>query len=199
MKFRSKFIVYYAANFVGKTLALDKNCLMNFAYVRVKIGCQDLSLIPNTRIGEIKKGFYEFQYTRELFEPSPPTGARTGAAENIPENGGDQGTPKRQRTGSGVFLPTRGGLEFVAGYFRSPSRDMGLEYFESRIARNESTLTDKYPPDHPIFTDPDGVKSKGWDSLKEAYLDKQDVRLDMRRFRPVLKKTIAHIRANKLQ
>ncbi|KAK1661162.1 hypothetical protein QYE76_049321 [Lolium multiflorum] len=55
-----------------------------------------------------------------------------------------------------------------------------------------------YPPDHPIFTDPDGVKSKGWDSLKEACLDKQDVRLDMRRFRPVLKKAIAHIRANKL-
>ncbi|KAK1661160.1 hypothetical protein QYE76_049319 [Lolium multiflorum] len=105
-----------------------------------------------------------------------------------------------------VFLPTRGvviqvvplgGLEFVAGYFRSPSRDMGLQYFEYRIARNESTLTDQYPPDHPIFTDPDGVKSKGWDSLKEAYLDKQDVRLDMRRFRPVLKKAIAHIRANK--
>ncbi|KAM0851826.1 hypothetical protein ACQ4PT_052175 [Festuca glaucescens] len=107
-----------------------------------------------------------------------------------------------------VFLPTRGvviqvvplgGLEFVAGYFRNPSRDMGLEYFEYRIARNESTLTEQYPPDHPIFTDPDGVKSKGWDSLKEAYLDKQDVRLDMRRFRPVLKKAIAHIRANKLQ
>uniref|UniRef100_A0ACD5VCS2 Uncharacterized protein n=1 Tax=Avena sativa TaxID=4498 RepID=A0ACD5VCS2_AVESA len=107
-----------------------------------------------------------------------------------------------------VFLPTRGvviqvvplgGLEFVAGYFRSPSRDMGLEYLEYRIAREESTLTEQFPPDHPIFTDPDGVKSKGWDSLKEAYLDKQDVRLDMRRFRPVLKKAIAHIRANKLQ
>jgi protein O-mannose beta-1,4-N-acetylglucosaminyltransferase len=92
-----------------------------------------------------------------------------------------------------------GGLEFVAGYFRSPSRDMGLEYFEYRIVREESTLTEQYPPDHPIFTDPDGVKSKGWDSLKEAYLDKQDVRLDMRRFRPVLKKAIAHIRANRLQ
>ncbi|KAK1693827.1 hypothetical protein QYE76_010524 [Lolium multiflorum] len=95
MKFRSKSTVYYAASFVGKPLALDKNCLRNFAYARVKIGHQDLSLVPNTRIGEIKKGFYEFQYTRELFEPSPPAGARTGAAENIPGNGGDQGTPKR--------------------------------------------------------------------------------------------------------
>ncbi|CAM0878886.1 unnamed protein product [Alopecurus aequalis] len=106
-----------------------------------------------------------------------------------------------------VFLPTRGvviqvvplgDLGFVAGYFRSPSRDMGLEYFEYRIAREESTLSEQYPPDHRIFTDPAGVRSKGWDSLKEVYLDKQDVRLDMRRFRPVLKKAIAHIRANKL-
>jgi hypothetical protein len=83
MKFRSKSNVYYAASFVGKPLAVDKNCLGNFAYARVKIGCQDLSLVPNTRIGEIKKGFYEFQYTRELFEPSSPTSTRTGVAENI--------------------------------------------------------------------------------------------------------------------
>ncbi|XP_020190642.1 beta-1,2-xylosyltransferase XYXT1 isoform X1 [Aegilops tauschii subsp. strangulata] len=107
-----------------------------------------------------------------------------------------------------VFLPTGGvviqvvplgGLEFVAGYFRTPSRDMGLRYLEYRIAPAESTLTEQYPSDHPIFTDPDGVKSKGWDSLKQVYLDKQDVRLDLKRFRPLLKKAIAHIRANKLQ
>jgi hypothetical protein len=73
--------------------------LRNFAYVRVKIGCQDLSLIPNTRLAEIKKGFYELQYTRELFEPSPPPAARTAAAEHIDGNDNGQGTPKRQRTG----------------------------------------------------------------------------------------------------
>ncbi|VAH71066.1 unnamed protein product [Triticum turgidum subsp. durum] len=107
-----------------------------------------------------------------------------------------------------VFLPTGGvviqvvplgGLEFVVGYFRAPSRDMGLKYLEYRIAPAESTLTEQYPADHPIFTDPDGVKSKGWESLKQVYLDKQDVRLDLKRFRPLLKKAIAHIRANKLQ
>uniref|UniRef100_A0A0D9UW53 Glycosyltransferase 61 catalytic domain-containing protein n=1 Tax=Leersia perrieri TaxID=77586 RepID=A0A0D9UW53_9ORYZ len=104
-----------------------------------------------------------------------------------------------------VFLPTGGvviqvlplgGLEFVAGYFRSPSRDMGLHYLEYRITPEESTLIDQYPRDHPIFTDPDGVKNKGWESLKQAYLDKQDVRLDMRRFRSVLKKAMAHLRKN---
>ncbi|TVU22183.1 hypothetical protein EJB05_31865 [Eragrostis curvula] len=106
-----------------------------------------------------------------------------------------------------VFLPTGGvviqvvplgGLEFVASYFRGPSRDMGLRYLEYRITPEESTLIDQYPRDHVIFTNPDGVKSKGWDSLKEAYLDKQDVKLDMKRFRPTLKKAISHLRkANK--
>ncbi|KAF0918364.1 hypothetical protein E2562_023526 [Oryza meyeriana var. granulata] len=104
-----------------------------------------------------------------------------------------------------VFLPTGGvviqvvplgGLEFVAGYFRGPSRDMGLRYLEYRITTEESTLIDQYPRDHPVFTNPDGVKNKGWDSLKEAYLDKQDVRLDMKRFRPILKKAISHLRQN---
>ncbi|KAG8046162.1 hypothetical protein GUJ93_ZPchr0008g13099 [Zizania palustris] len=105
-----------------------------------------------------------------------------------------------------VFLPTGGvviqvvplgRLEYVAGYFRGPSGDMGLRYLEYRISPEESTLTDQYPPDHPVFTNPDAVKSKGWNSLKEAYLDKQDVRLDMKRFRPVLDKAIAHLRQNK--
>ncbi|KAK3163724.1 hypothetical protein QOZ80_1AG0007480 [Eleusine coracana subsp. coracana] len=87
-----------------------------------------------------------------------------------------------------------GGLEFVVNYFRGPSRDMGHKYLEYRIKPEESTLIDQFPRDHVIFTDPEGVKSKGWDSLKNAYLDKQDVRLDMKRFRPTLKKAIAHFR-----
>jgi hypothetical protein len=71
MKFRNKSTVFYAASLVGKPLALDKNFLRHFSYVRVKIGSQDLALVPNSRIDEIKKGFYEFPYTRELFDPTP--------------------------------------------------------------------------------------------------------------------------------
>jgi hypothetical protein len=98
MKFRSKSTAYYVASLVGKPLGLDKNYLRNFSYVRVKIGCQDLSLVPSSRIGEIKNDFYEFQYTRELFEPTPSSGNRAGVNETITNEGGNQGTPKRQRT-----------------------------------------------------------------------------------------------------
>jgi hypothetical protein len=65
--------------------------------VRVKIGSQDLSLVPNSRIGEIKKGFYEFLYSRELFEPSSNTGNKTAVHTEVQGTEGDQGTPKRQR------------------------------------------------------------------------------------------------------
>jgi capsular polysaccharide biosynthesis protein len=50
-----------------------------------------------------------------------------------------------------VFLPPGGvviqimpldGLEFVANYFRGPSRDMGHRYLEYRIKLEESTLID---------------------------------------------------------
>jgi hypothetical protein len=99
MKFRNKSTAYYAASLVGKPLALGKNYLRHFAYVRVKIGCQDLALVPNSRIWEIKKGFYEFQYSRELFDPSSNAGNKVTIPDDAQGKEGDQGTPKRQRTG----------------------------------------------------------------------------------------------------
>jgi hypothetical protein len=65
----------------------------------VKIGSQDLPLVPSSRIGEIKKGFYEFQYSRELFDPSSNAGNKVSVPADTQGNEGDQGTPKRQRTG----------------------------------------------------------------------------------------------------
>jgi hypothetical protein len=103
-----------------------------------------------------------------------------------------------------VFLPPGGvviqvlplgPLEFVASYFRGPARDMGLSYLEYRISPEESTLLDQYPRDHPVLTDPMSVQAKDWVSFMGVYLFKQDVRLDMKRFRPVLKKALARLRA----
>jgi hypothetical protein len=53
-------------------------------------------LVSNTRIGEIKKGFYEFQFTKEMFKHVAPSGNQTGIAIRDQETG-EQGTPKRQR------------------------------------------------------------------------------------------------------
>jgi hypothetical protein len=97
MKYRFKSTVYYAAGLVGKPLGFDKNYLKNFAYVRVKIGCMDLDMVPKTRVGEIKKGFYEFQYTREVADAAPVNGNAVANNDAIQSNVNQQGTPKRQR------------------------------------------------------------------------------------------------------
>jgi protein O-mannose beta-1,4-N-acetylglucosaminyltransferase len=103
-----------------------------------------------------------------------------------------------------VFLPRGavviqvvplGPMEFVASYFRGPSRDMGLRYLEYRIAPEESTLLDKYPRDDPVIADPGSIKAKDWVSFMGVYLFEQDVRLDMKRFRPVLKKALSRLKA----
>jgi hypothetical protein len=93
MMFRNKSTAFYVVSMVGKPLALDKSFPMKF-----KIGCRDTSLVPNTRIGEIKYGFYEFQFTRKLFEATPLIGTRTAVADVNQIADSDQGTPKRQRT-----------------------------------------------------------------------------------------------------
>jgi hypothetical protein len=38
MKYRCKSTAFYVVSMVGKPLALDKNYLRNFSYIRVKIG-----------------------------------------------------------------------------------------------------------------------------------------------------------------
>jgi hypothetical protein len=97
MKYRFKSTVYYAAGLVGKPLGFDKNYLKNFAYVRVKIGCMDLDMVPKTRVGEIKKGFYEFQYTREVADAAPVNGNAATTIDAIQGDVNQQGTPKRHQ------------------------------------------------------------------------------------------------------
>jgi hypothetical protein len=91
MDFRNRSTVFYAASLVGKPLVMDKNFHRNFSYVRVKIGSQDMSLVPSTRIAEIKGGF--------LCDPTPTPGTRIVVADANQGDGTGNGSPKRQRTG----------------------------------------------------------------------------------------------------
>jgi hypothetical protein len=97
MKYRCKSTAFYVASMVGKPLALDKNYLRNFSYIRVKIGCQDITMVPSTRIGEIKKAFFEFQFTREMPEASTQPSNQAGVTVDNVAITEQQGTPKRQR------------------------------------------------------------------------------------------------------
>ncbi|CAL9165034.1 unnamed protein product [Musa hybrid cultivar] len=95
-----------------------------------------------------------------------------------------------------VFLPTNAvliqivpccELEGMATHtFGFPSMGAGLNYLEYNISVEESTLSEKYPREHPVFTDPQSLHKQGWFKMGKIYLVKQNVKLDVNRFRPFL-------------
>ncbi|GMH17064.1 hypothetical protein Nepgr_018905 [Nepenthes gracilis] len=103
-----------------------------------------------------------------------------------------------------VFLPEKAvliqvvplGLEGLSKYdFELPAKDMNLRYLEYKISAKESSLTEKYPSDHPALREPSSF-NKGWDAFKAVYLDGQNVSLDVSRFRTTLLKAIEFLHHN---
>lgn len=102
-----------------------------------------------------------------------------------------------------VFLPTGAVLVQIVPYgrleniartdFGEPARDMGLRYIEYGIAADESSLMDVFGKDHPIIKDPIAVHMSGWGNVAEWYLGKQDVRINVERFRSVLMQAFEHL------
>uniref|UniRef100_A0A0A9D0F8 Uncharacterized protein n=1 Tax=Arundo donax TaxID=35708 RepID=A0A0A9D0F8_ARUDO len=77
-------------------------------------------------------------------------------------------------------------------YYGEPARRLGLRYMPYKILPSESSLYGQYAKDDPVLTDPDTVNAKGWQVTKKVYLDGQNVRLDMARFRLQLREAYAH-------
>ncbi|KQJ93195.1 protein O-linked-mannose beta-1,4-N-acetylglucosaminyltransferase 2 [Brachypodium distachyon] len=100
-----------------------------------------------------------------------------------------------------VFLPAGavlvqvvpfGGLEWLTRVtFKEPAADMEVRYMDYNVQLEESSLLDQYPRSHQVLADPYAVHKQGWDALKTAYLDKQNVRLDLDRFRATLRDALA--------
>ncbi|RHN43875.1 putative protein O-GlcNAc transferase [Medicago truncatula] len=74
--------------------------------------------------------------------------------------------------------------------FARPSEDMNIKYLEYKIRLDESTLIQQYPLDHMIIKDPSSIEKQGWEAFRSVYFDKQNVRLDVNRFRPTLQKAL---------
>ncbi|KAK6931300.1 Glycosyltransferase 61 [Dillenia turbinata] len=74
--------------------------------------------------------------------------------------------------------------------FRNPSPYLGLDYLEYKINVYESSYLDKYGQDDVVLNNPEALLKDGWNKeLQELYLIKQDVKLDLSRFRPYLEET----------
>ncbi|XP_048134360.1 beta-1,2-xylosyltransferase XYXT1-like [Rhodamnia argentea] len=84
-----------------------------------------------------------------------------------------------------------GGVELVAKtYFGVPSKEMNLRYLEYKIGTKEITLIEQFPLDHMALKNPYSLHRCNLEAFKSAYLDKQNVTIDVRRFKPTLLKAL---------
>ncbi|GMJ10354.1 hypothetical protein HRI_004704600 [Hibiscus trionum] len=71
-------------------------------------------------------------------------------------------------------------------YFGGPAKAMGVQYLEYKIEPEESSLFDAYGKDHPVITDPETVISKGYYAYRSVYVDGQDLKINIERFKKTL-------------
>jgi protein O-mannose beta-1,4-N-acetylglucosaminyltransferase len=80
-----------------------------------------------------------------------------------------------------------GGLQWMArADYGDPAEAMGLKYIQYEIGVAESTLKDKFPSGHKIFTNPTALHKKGFMFIRQTLMDGQDITVDVARFREVL-------------
>ncbi|KAJ4847413.1 Xylan glycosyltransferase muci21 [Turnera subulata] len=85
------------------------------------------------------------------------------------------------------------GTDWAAdAYYGEPARKLGLKYTGYKILPRESSLYEKYDKSDPVLQDPESVNSKGWEYTKKIYLESQNVRLNLNRFRKQLARAYAH-------
>uniref|UniRef100_A0A0A9DPQ3 Uncharacterized protein n=1 Tax=Arundo donax TaxID=35708 RepID=A0A0A9DPQ3_ARUDO len=84
--------------------------------------------------------------------------------------------------------------ELAMDEYGVPPRDMNMRYLQYNITAEESTLSELFPRGHPVFLDPLPIHKQSWSLVKDIYLGQQDVRLNLRRFRPVLENAIRLLR-----
>ncbi|CAM8932697.1 unnamed protein product [Rhodiola kirilowii] len=98
-----------------------------------------------------------------------------------------------------VFLPENAvfiqivplGLEWLSNIdFGLPARDMNLKYLDYQVTREESSLLQQYPADHIVFRDPYSFQKQSWMKFRAIYLDNQDIKVDVRRLKPLLVKAM---------
>uniref|UniRef100_A0A5B6ZHW0 Glycosyltransferase 61 catalytic domain-containing protein n=1 Tax=Davidia involucrata TaxID=16924 RepID=A0A5B6ZHW0_DAVIN len=76
------------------------------------------------------------------------------------------------------------GTEWAAEtYYGEPAMKLGLRYIGYKIIPRESSLYDDYHKNDPVLREPGSVAKKGWEYTKKIYLDHQNVRLNLGRFR----------------
>ncbi|KAF3337544.1 EGF domain-specific O-linked N-acetylglucosamine transferase-like protein [Carex littledalei] len=155
-----------------------------------------------TMIGAAEKLGFEVKTAEADMHTDPPTFARLVNSVDVMLGVHGAGLTNM------VFLPVGavviqfvpyGNLEWLTKEtFKDPAPDMGIHYMDYFVQLNESTLSEQYPKDHPVLKDPTAVHTQGgWDALKSIYLDKQNIRPDIEKFKKMLVEALRLIRSKK--
>ncbi|KAJ6340344.1 hypothetical protein OIU77_008159 [Salix suchowensis] len=149
-----------------------------------------------TNVGEIAQLAESLSYQVIVAEPGPDV---SGFAKIINSCDVLMGVHGAGLTNI-VFLPENailiqvvpfGMLEWASrASFEDPAKDMNIRYLDYKIKVEESTLIQQYPADHEVLRDPSAIGKQGWVAFRSIYLDKQNVTLDVERFRPTLVKAL---------
>jgi hypothetical protein len=83
---------------VGIPLEVDKHNLKRWDYVRVKIGCRDISKVPATVEGLMDLHFFDFSFQREVLVEGGSTSWNTWT-RNADRSNEDNPSPKKARKG----------------------------------------------------------------------------------------------------
>ncbi|KAG0558667.1 hypothetical protein KC19_10G045000 [Ceratodon purpureus] len=85
-------------------------------------------------------------------------------------------------------------------YYGEPSIKLGLHYLPLTISPQESSLSEKYNLSDPILRNPDEVlERRGWWSMKEIFLEGQDVQPSLERVRTTLNQALEKLRGSKVR
>ncbi|KAH9321525.1 hypothetical protein KI387_016164, partial [Taxus chinensis] len=74
----------------------------------------------------------------------------------------------------------------AATYYGEPAAKLGLKYLEYKILPEESSLYAEYEKNDPVLRDPGSINRKGWGETKRVYLDGQNVKPSLKRFKKTL-------------
>lgn len=80
----------------------------------------------------------------------------------------------------------------AATYYGQPAMKLGVKYIEYKIVAEESTLYGRYERNDPVLRDPESINRKGWWETKKVYLDGQNVRVSLKRFKRYLVSAYAY-------
>ncbi|XP_030442859.2 alpha-1,3-arabinosyltransferase XAT3-like [Syzygium oleosum] len=97
--------------------------------------------------------------------------------------------------GAVVFQVVPLGLHWAStNYFDIPATAMNLHYLEYKIEPKESSLSEVYGPDDPVIVDPASIFAKGYLAAQAVYVDGQNVKINLDRFKDTLEEAMRLVR-----